>query len=89
MILLGTDSTSFAIAGYLAEEPEPRLTLRRVRLSGDYETGSRGQRYWGAGAPLYRATTADGELILHTRAATREQAKAAIAARVKGARFAR
>lgn len=87
--MLGTDSTSFAIARYLAEEPEPRLSLRRVRLSGDYETGSRGMRYWGSGAPLYRAETADGELTLHTRAQTREQAKQAIAARVKGARFTR
>lgn len=89
MIILGTDSTSFAIARYLAEEPAPRLSLRRVRLSGDYETGSRGARYWGAGAPLYRAETADGDLVLHERASTRKQAKAAIAARVKGARFTR
>jgi hypothetical protein len=87
--MLGTDSTTFAIARYLAEEPSPKLTLRRVRLCGDYESGSRGQRYWGQGAPLYRAESADGELTLHTRAASREQAKAAIAARVKGARFTR
>lgn len=89
MILLGTDSTSFAIARYLADEPAPRLTLRRVRLtSGGYESGNT-YRYWGHAEPLYRAESADGELVLHTRAVTREQAKAAIAARVNGARFAR
>jgi len=84
-----TDSTTYAIARYLTECPAPKLTLRRVRLSGDYETGTRGSRYWGQGAPLYRAESEDGELTLHERAATREQAKAAIAARVNGARFTR
>ena len=85
--MLGTDCTTFAIARYLTDCPEPRLSLRRVRLSGDYETGSRGQRYWGAGEPLYRAETSDGELVLHTRAMSRDAAKRAILARVKGARI--
>lgn len=86
--MLGTDSTSFAIARYLAEEPAPVLSLVRVRLSGDYERGNP-CRYWGQGAPLYRAVTDDGELTLHCRAATRDQAKAAILARIKGATFKR
>lgn len=89
MILVGTDSSSYAITRYLAECPEPRLSLRRVRLSGDYETGSRGRRYWGAGEPLYRAETTDGDLVLHTRAASRDEAKRLIAERVRGARFTR
>ncbi len=89
MILLGTDSTTFAIARYLAEEPAPRLTLRRVRLtSGGYEQGNP-YRYWGHGTPLYRAESADGEIVLHVRALDRVVAKMVIASRVKGARFTR
>lgn len=87
MILLGTDSSSFAIARYLAEEQAPRLTLRRVRLTRmGYESGNP-HRYWGVGTPLYRAETEDGELTLHVRALDRVVAKMVIASRVKGARF--
>lgn len=87
--MLGTDSTSFAIARYLAEEPSPVLTLRRVRLTSmGYESGNP-YRYWGTGTPLYRAETADGEIVLHVRALDRVVAKMVIATRVKGARFTR
>jgi hypothetical protein len=87
--MFAIDSTAAAIARYSADSL-PVFALRRVRLTrGGYEMGTREQRYWGHAEPLYRAETPDGEIVLHARAATREQAKAAIAARCARARFTR
>jgi len=48
-----------------------RLTLRRIRLNGDYDhLGT----YWGSGAPLYWCASDDGLLELTLRASSREQA---------------
>lgn len=85
--MLGTDSTTFAINRYLGACAEPVLSLRRVRISrAGYEIGAP-HRYWGTGLPLYRASTPDGEITLHERAAHRWQARAAILARMPGARI--
>lgn len=62
-----------------------RLSLERLRLvDGDYDTGG---AYWGGGGePMYRAV-GEGGVELFVRAKSRQQAKAAINARIPGARF--
>lgn len=57
----------------------PKLSLQRVRIdAGGYDSGG---AYWGLGAPLYVATDGDG-IEVYVRGKTREDAKAAVRARV-------
>lgn len=69
----------------------PKLTLMRVRLSGDYETGAP-HVYWGSGSPLWLASddksnpTCD-TIAVYVRAHTRDAAKQAVRESVPGARF--
>jgi hypothetical protein len=70
----------------------PRMTLQRVPMCGDYDTGG---AYWGSGhyiAPLWRASddisnnTCD-TIEVFVRAWTRAEAKTFVARLVSGARF--
>lgn len=70
-------------ANYLDTDAGP-LYLRRVPLdSGGYD---RGGAYWGCGQPLWYVADQDGNARF-LRAASRDAAKAAIAADWPGARF--
>lgn len=61
-----------------------RLTLRRVRLNGDYD---RLGTYWGSGAPLFWCASDDGLLELTLRAGSREQAMARVREQYPKAQF--
>lgn len=53
-----------------------KLSAERVRINRQgYD--SRG-RYWGVGEPLYRVSSADGDIDMHVRAASAKSAKAKV-----------
>lgn len=62
-----------------------KLTLRRVRLNGDYDSNG---TYWGGGYfPLYWYADEDGTVDACLRARDREEAKRLIHVRYPLARF--
>lgn len=61
-----------------------KLTLRRVRLNGDYDSNG---TYFGFGRPLYWYADSEGEIDAMLRADSRVQAKAEIRKRYPLARF--
>lgn len=63
-----------------------KFNLRRVRInSGGYDSGG---AYWGIGAPLYWASTVEGETEFFFRAPGRAAAKNEVCKRHPGATFA-